>query len=142
MTGLQSRISSAAVSTPEEQFRAQVYRLLVRFLTRPPDNSDPILADLDGLNEYDEGFTDAALAVKALKRAYKVGGGFLTDEERKNNERDASEKTGEREEENGPAGISGDGNAPDSDDTIGFSHDERSTEAGPEQQDTDGPVKS
>jgi len=45
--------------------------------------SDPILANVDGLTDYSEDFTDAALAVPmgALKTAYKVGQGFLTDEE-------------------------------------------------------------
>ncbi len=43
--------------------------------------SNPILANLDGLNDYDEDFTDAALAVDVLKTAYKVGRGYRTDEE-------------------------------------------------------------
>ncbi|MFT5509000.1 MAG: hypothetical protein ACI89J_002077 [Hyphomicrobiaceae bacterium] len=43
--------------------------------------SDPILANLDGLCDYDDDFTDAALAVKVLKTAHKVGQGYLTDEE-------------------------------------------------------------
>lgn len=45
--------------------------------------SNPILANIDGLNDYDEDFTDAALAVKGLlKTSYKAGSGYLTDEER------------------------------------------------------------
>lgn len=44
--------------------------------------SDPILANLDGLNDYDEDFTDAALAVDVLKTAYQVGRGYMTDEDR------------------------------------------------------------
>ena len=43
--------------------------------------SDPILANLDGLCDYDDDFTDAALAVKVLQTAHKVGQGYLTDEE-------------------------------------------------------------
>src|SRR5665811_1535073 len=44
--------------------------------------SNPILANVDGLNDYDEDFTDAALAVKGLlKTSYKPGSGYLTDEE-------------------------------------------------------------
>ncbi len=43
--------------------------------------SNPILANLDGLNDYDEDFTDAALAVKVLSSNYKPGSGYLTEEE-------------------------------------------------------------
>ena len=43
--------------------------------------SNPILANLDGLNDYDDDFTDAALAVEVLQTAYKVGRGYLTDED-------------------------------------------------------------
>ena len=43
--------------------------------------SDPVLANIDGLNDYDEDFTDAALAVKALQTAYNVGRGYFTQEE-------------------------------------------------------------
>ncbi len=43
--------------------------------------SDPILANLDGLCDYDDDFTDAALAVKVLETAHQVGQGYLTDEE-------------------------------------------------------------
>jgi hypothetical protein len=45
--------------------------------------SNPILANIDGLNDYDDDFTDAALAVKGLlKTSYKADSGYLTDEER------------------------------------------------------------
>ncbi len=45
--------------------------------------SNPLLANIDGLNDYDEDFTDAALAVKGLlQTAYKPGTGYLTEEER------------------------------------------------------------
>ncbi len=43
--------------------------------------SDPILANVDGLCDYDDDFTDAALAVKVLQTAHKVGQGYLTDED-------------------------------------------------------------
>ncbi len=55
--------------------------------------SDPILANLDGLNDYDEDFTDAALAVKTLKTAHKVGKGYLADEDE-----DGEEDGGEGDE--------------------------------------------
>lgn len=43
--------------------------------------SNPILANLDGLNDYDEDFTDAAMAVKVLSSNYKPGSGYLSEEE-------------------------------------------------------------
>lgn len=43
--------------------------------------SNPILANVDGLNDYDDDFTDAALAVGVIKTAYKVGSGYLTEDE-------------------------------------------------------------
>ena len=43
--------------------------------------SNPVLANLDGLNDYDGDFTDAATVVKGgVKTAYKIGRGFLRDE--------------------------------------------------------------
>ena len=44
--------------------------------------SNPVLANIDGLNDYDEDFTDAAMVVKAFSSSYKVGSGYLTEEER------------------------------------------------------------
>lgn len=57
--------------------------------------SNPILANIDGLNDYDEDFTDAALAVKGLlKTSYKVGSGYLTEEERNASYSDEARKAG------------------------------------------------
>lgn len=42
---------------------------------------NPIFANLDGLNDYDEDFTDAATAVQAVKTIYKVGRGMISDDE-------------------------------------------------------------
>lgn len=44
-------------------------------------SSNPLLANVDGLNDYDDDFTDAAMAVEAIQSAYKVGSGYLTEEE-------------------------------------------------------------
>lgn len=41
--------------------------------------SNPILANVDGLNDYDENFADPAL--NTFKSIWKVGRGFLTDED-------------------------------------------------------------
>ncbi|MDM7947783.1 MAG: DUF3306 domain-containing protein, partial [Oceanibaculum nanhaiense] len=43
--------------------------------------SDPVLACLDGLNDYEEDFTDAATVIEGMKSSYQVGRGFLTDAE-------------------------------------------------------------
>ncbi|MGD9868669.1 MAG: DUF3306 domain-containing protein [Hyphomicrobiales bacterium] len=43
--------------------------------------SDPVFANLDGLVDYGEDFTDAALAVKELVTSWKPGQGYRTDEE-------------------------------------------------------------
>jgi len=40
---------------------------------------NPAFGHLDGLNDYDGDFTDAATVVKGLKTLYKVGRGFLKD---------------------------------------------------------------
>ena len=42
--------------------------------------SNPVLANLDGLNDYDEDFTSPELTKKVLATAYKVGRGILIDE--------------------------------------------------------------
>ena len=44
--------------------------------------SDPVLANLDGLVDYAEDYTDAATVVPGMKTAYKVGRGFLDDVEK------------------------------------------------------------
>jgi hypothetical protein len=61
--------------------------------------SNPILANVDGLNDYDEDFTDAALAVKGiLQSAYKPGSGYLTEEERLASYSDEAREAGPPEE--------------------------------------------
>lgn len=61
-----------AKGVPERLRRRALRRLWV---------SNPTLACLDGLNDYDSDFTDAATCVDVLKTAYKVGRGFLPDPE-------------------------------------------------------------
>lgn len=43
--------------------------------------SDPVLACVDGLNDYDLDYTDAATVVKDLKTAWQVGRGYLREDE-------------------------------------------------------------
>jgi hypothetical protein len=40
--------------------------------------SNPVLANLDGLNDYEDDYTDAATAGQVVKTAYQVGRGFLS----------------------------------------------------------------
>ena len=56
-----------------EAIRRQALRQLWR--------SDPVLANVDGLVDYGEDFTDAATVVENLQTAYRVGKGFFSDEE-------------------------------------------------------------
>jgi len=43
--------------------------------------SDPVLANLDGLNDYDDDYSKWGMVKQVVKTAYKVGQGYLTDEE-------------------------------------------------------------
>jgi hypothetical protein len=61
----------------EKDVPEMVRRRALRALWR----SDPVLANVDGLNDYDEDFTDAALVVENLASAYKPGKGYATDED-------------------------------------------------------------
>lgn len=42
--------------------------------------SNPLLANVDGLVDYDDDFSDAATVVEGLKSVYRVGRGMLQDE--------------------------------------------------------------
>lgn len=42
--------------------------------------TDPVFANLDGLNDYEEDYTDAATVVKGMRTAYRPGRGFLRDD--------------------------------------------------------------
>ncbi len=41
--------------------------------------SNPVLANLDGLCDYDDDFTDAATVVEGMKSAYQVGRGYVSE---------------------------------------------------------------
>lgn len=58
--------------------------------------SNPVLANIDGLNDYDEDFTDAALAMKIIGSNYNPGTGYLTEEERVASYSDEAREHGER----------------------------------------------
>ncbi|KPP99382.1 DUF3306 domain-containing protein [Marinobacter sp. HL-58] len=56
--------------------RKEIPELLRRKALRGLWKSNPVLAVLDGLNDYDEDYTDAGLSAKAVQTLYKVGQGF------------------------------------------------------------------
>jgi hypothetical protein len=56
-----------------EEMRRQALRVLWR--------SDPVLANLDGLNDYDEDFTVVRTVAEAVRTAYETGKGYLEDED-------------------------------------------------------------
>lgn len=75
-------IDSLTVESDFTQFlRKEVPKTLQRKALRKLWTSDPVFACLDGLNDYEEDFTDAATVVEGMKSSYQVGRGFLTDEE-------------------------------------------------------------
>ena len=61
--------------------QAGVPELIRRKALRKLWLSNPILANVDGLNDYDEDFTDAKLAVENLQTAFKAQHGYMSEEE-------------------------------------------------------------
>ena len=59
--------------------------------------SNPVLANLDRLVDYDDDFTDAAMVPEFLNTAYKVGRGWLED--------DAKEKSAEEPQREAPQAV-------------------------------------
>ncbi len=59
--------------------RAAVPQHIRRRALRRLWRSNPVLANLDGLNDYDTDFTGDSVAPGALKTAYKVGVGLLNE---------------------------------------------------------------
>ncbi len=56
-----------------EEIRRKALRVLWR--------SDPVLANLDGLNDYDEDFRATGALARAARTAYRVGKGYLRERE-------------------------------------------------------------
>ncbi len=69
--------------------------LLRRKALRVLWRSNPVFANLDGMNEYDEDYTLATSALQAVKTAYQVGKGFITDEERAEMDADSAAPAGD-----------------------------------------------
>ncbi len=100
-------------------------------------SSNPILANIDGLNDYDEDFTDAALAVKVLSSNYKPGTGYLTEEERIASYSEEARKAGPEPVEDDPD----DSGVEDMDDE-GSGDDDAIASAAPEGEEADGDEKA
>ena len=58
---------------------------LAKMALRKLWRSDPLLANLDGLNDYDEDFSKAGMVTEVVKTAYRVGKGFMTDDDEAEN---------------------------------------------------------
>ncbi|TKV69360.1 DUF3306 domain-containing protein [Marinobacter panjinensis] len=89
--------------------RKEIPELLRRRALRSLWKSNPVLAVLDGLNDYDEDFTDAAVATSAVKTLYKVGQGFdrtpAVDEKADDQAGDQIQAPAEASEVTAPVGI-------------------------------------
>jgi hypothetical protein len=64
--------------------RKEIPELLRRKALRALWRSNPVLAVLDGLNDYDEDFSNAATAVNGVQTLYKVGQGMFDKSARAN----------------------------------------------------------
>ncbi len=51
---------------------------LAKMAMRKLWRSDPVLANIDGLNDYDEDFSMVGMASEVVKTAYQVGKGYVT----------------------------------------------------------------
>ena len=63
--------------------------------------SDPVLANVDGLNDYDENFATMGLG-KAVRTAYQVGKGMIDHKEETENTPDAASNKGQETAEKAP----------------------------------------
>ena len=76
-----------------EEMRRKALRVLWR--------SDLVLANLDGLNDYDEDFRASGVLVEAVRTAYKAGKGYLRDDDERRAREDGvtAEDTGAEPEQ-------------------------------------------
>ncbi len=95
----------------------KVPEVLRRRALRQLWQSNPIFGALDGLNDYDEDFTDSALVVEGLKQAYDAARAKLKEQEEKEREEKAeAEKVADAEagdEEDQEAATAEDGDEPE-----------------------------
>ena len=95
-----------------EAIRRQALRKLWRL--------NPVFANLDGLNDYDEDYSALGIIAQNIKTMYKVGKGYLDDEEEKEDKDE--DETGDEDEiaENEPVDVEAgnESEAPDSGDPL------------------------
>ena len=89
--------------------------------------SNPVLANLDGLNDYDEDFTSPEETMKVLKTAYQVGRGFLTDPTEDTRENADNVVDGAAETEDATIGASDTDDAQEAPDAMLVAHSEPET---------------
>ena len=89
--------------------------------------SNPVLANLDGLNDYDEDFRSPELTKKVLATGYQVGRGFLRDVIAA-----VEDEAGQDESVAGDAEVEAGGDAVRDSDPLGDSAGQRVAEAEPE----------
>ena len=82
--------------------RTDVPPILKKAALRKLWTSDPVLANVDGLNDYDEDFAKMGLG-KAVKTAYQVGKGMINQMAETENVQDAVSNKAQEMAENEPA---------------------------------------
>ena len=90
---------------------------------------DPVLANLDGLNDYDEDFSAMGMVTEQLKTIYKVGKGYLDEDETPADEAPGAETPGDEIPVAQTAGESSEAGKDDPGEGAG---DEPATDGGPE----------
>ncbi len=91
--------------------------------------TDPVLANLDGLNDYDEDFSAVGMVAEKLKTIYKVGKGYLDDDEAPDDERPGDEAPGDQVS---VARTAGESSAAGEDDSGNEAGAQSATDGGPE----------
>ncbi len=126
--------------------KENVPEVLKRQALRQLWRSNPILANVDGLNDYDTDFTDAAMVMKGMQSAYQVGKGYFTAEEEPDPEADvesasASTDAGTQCEASGADGEAAEASQADLDRSANEddASDDVRTAAGPESPDAGEP---
>ena len=82
--------------------RTDVPPILKKAALRKLWTSDPVLANVDGLNDYDEDFAKMGLG-KAVKTAYQVGKGMINQMAETENAQDAVSNKAQKMAENQPS---------------------------------------
>lgn len=107
--------------------RKEIPEMLRRKALRSLWKSNPVLAVLDGLNDYDEDFTDAATATGAVKTLYKVGQGLIDRTEKAAEQVDGNLGEAAAEQPGAPVTMT----PPETTEAIEKSEPETEEEAGP-----------